>query len=233
MVSPPSFWPKTSSNSSLISLTPSPLVLASRARDVRDGRARPAPCHRPSSCPQERRSIPSAAPSRSPAREKQIKHRRELPARGTRERTERARERALVLAMFPVRPASARRALQASSSSGRSGRGRSLLARANPPAVREREEALAVIAPFKRGQGATGPERKRILDKLERLEASNTTSALDIRDRISGNWVLLYQAPTKDLDELTDYEKKAVTVEGVSVPLPSPVPRSPPLITTD
>lgn len=90
-----------------------------------------------------------------------------------------------------------------------------------------------MIAPFKRGQGATGPERKRILDKLERLEASNTTSALDIRDRISGNWVLLYQAPTKDLDELTDYEKKAVTVEGVSVPLPSPVPRSPPLITTD
>lgn len=26
--------------------------------------------------------------------------------------------------------------------------------------------------------------------------------------------MLLYQAPTKDLDELTDYEKKAVTVEG-------------------
>lgn len=46
------------------------------------------------------------------------------------------------------------------------------------------------------------------------LESKNVLGVEETRKQLQGNWVLLYQAPTKDEKDMNDYEKRSVTVEG-------------------
>jgi len=77
-----------------------------------------------------------------------------------------------------------------------------------------RDECIDAIRPFRRGEGATARDRSQILNLLERLEDSNACSSSEIREQLQGSWILLYQAPVKCEEDLSAYEKRAVTVEG-------------------
>ena len=77
-----------------------------------------------------------------------------------------------------------------------------------------KEEVLSAIRGTFRGENTTMMGRKDILAKIERLEGQNETPTTQIREQLEGGWVLLYQAPTKEEEDMSEYEKKAVTVEG-------------------
>ena len=87
---------------------------------------------------------------------------------------------------------------------------------ASSPRATLKRDVLESVKLYRPGSSETsvGEARRDILRKLELLEGSNEASTSEIRAGLQGRWVLLYQAPLKDDERLSDYEKKAVTVEG-------------------
>mmetsp|Transcript_6811 Transcript_6811/g.17400 ORF Transcript_6811/g.17400 Transcript_6811/m.17400 type:complete len:271 (-) Transcript_6811:2070-2882(-) len=83
-----------------------------------------------------------------------------------------------------------------------------------------KEDVLGAIRGARRAEDLEVKRRADVMEKIVALEETQQQQAASplwrdaVRKGLSGTWELLYQAPSKAAESLSEYDKRALTIEG-------------------